>query len=392
MKDYSSPAYTLEYSADVPTEWNVLAGANVLHTHLFNTTVLDAGVERAWFQFVTLREGQRCVATASLSAFDIDLGLFLGKSAEAWLLRIRRFSPRFLKINILICGLPASFGQSNLAFSPDADRETCLRLLAHYMEEVALKKGIKYLCFKEFDRSEAETLRPLETLGYFKAYSLPDTHLDLSHWAGTADYLAGMRSHYRRKIKLSLKKIGLRRPEIHPFSAELAAGREPVLLFGGDETCPPEQFYRMYLSVMDRAETKLETLNLAFFEQLCANYPDQLVVLALWQGGQVQGAVLLLPSGSTLIWLLVGIGEGRDTRFDTYFNLSLGLVEYAFAHGFQRIKTGQTAYPFKFRLGVHPDELFLFFRAKNRAKHFLLNKLRGVVFPKTPLPNLHVFK
>jgi hypothetical protein len=117
-----------------------------------------------------------------------------------------------------------------------------------------------------------------------------------------------------------------------------------------------------------------------------------LVVLALYRQNEVPGAALLLPAGNTLIFLLVGMEMPRQLQTDTYFNLVHGIQEYAFRFGFAEIKTGQTAYPFKLRLGARPEELFLFFKARNPVKHFILKQLRQLVFPGIRLPALHVFK
>lgn len=376
---HKTPLYEIIACAaigDIPTAtWDALhAPAAPLHTHRFSRVVEEAGVENAVFQYVVIKEGEQVVATAVFSAFSIDLGLFLGKNAEKWLVRLRRIIPGFLKIRILVCGLPASFGQQNLAFAENADRAACLRLLVQEMEKNARQNRIRYLCFKEFQADEAERLAPLETSGYFRAPSLPDTVLDISHWNNFSEYLAALRSPYRRKIVLSMKK--------------LCAGVALETNAGG---CSPEDFYRLYLSVMSRAETKLETLNLAFFQKMYAYYDGELVVLTLRRSGDLLGAALLLPAGDTLIWLLVGQEAGRSDETDTYFNLVYGILDYAFRHGFKKIKMGQTAYPLKLRLGARPQELFLFFKATNPAKHLMLRTFKNVLFPATKLPQLRVF-
>lgn len=375
-----------------PGDWDaLLSGADVLHTHRFNRVVERAAVENAVFRYVALRQDGVIVATATLSIFDIDLGLFLGKTMERWLERIRRFFPTFLKIRILVCGLPASFGQANLSFSENVEPAVILEKISALMDRLALEHGAGYCCFKEFDAATADRLTALENLGYFRAFSLPDTRLDLQRWANFDDYLRSMRHPYRRKIALSLRKLGLKRPEIYPYSAEKATSTQPVLLFGSAEVCSAEQFYGLYLQVMARAETKLETLNLAFFEELYRSYADELVVLALYIEGRVSGAVLLLPAGDTLLFLLIGQEQARSDATDTYFNLVYGILAYTFRHGFRAIKTGQTAYPFKLRLGAMPGGLFLYFKAKNRLRQALLRRFRALLFPETRLKRLRVF-
>lgn len=375
------------------TDWDsLLPPAEVLHAHRFNRVVEAAGVENAVLRYVVVHQNDQLAATATLAAFDIDLGLFLGKTAERWLARLRRVFPTFLRIKILVCGLPASFGQANLALAQNADTDAALGAVARAMEELAKHHGIRYLCFKEFDSAAADRYAVLERHGYFRADSLPDTYLDLRKWTSFGRYLQDLRAPYRRKIQLSLRKLGLERPEIHAFSPEKAASQQPALLYGGAEVCAPSEFYRLYLAVMARAGTKLETLNLAFFEQLYAQYAGELVVLALYRGGEVLGAALLLPAGETLLFLLVGQEQARQEETDTYFNLVYGIMEYAFRHGFRAVKTGQTAYPFKLRVGAEPRPLFLFFKAKSGIKHALLRKFRAVLFPQVSLRAGRIWK
>jgi predicted N-acyltransferase len=376
-----------------PAEWNGLPGPDdELQTHRFNRVVESAGVENAVLRYALVRQSGELVAAATLAIFHIDLGLFLGKGAEAWLARLRRVFPQFLKIRILICGLPASFGQGNIALGPAADGPAVLAALCRTMQELARRNRVRYLSFKEFDRVQADDLCALRHHGYFRAPSLPDTYLNLRPWHDFDDYFQAFRHPYRRKIALSLRKLGLERPTIDRYSTEKAAGPRPVLLYGGRDVCSPERFYALYLCVMARAETKLETLNLAFFEELYHAYTDELVVLALYRAGEVLGAALLLPAGDTLLFLLVGQEQARDDETDTYFNLVYAIVEYAFRHGFKAVKTGQTAYPFKLRIGAKPRELFLYFRAENRFKHALLRRFRAVVFPETRLARHRLWK
>jgi len=152
------------------------------------------------------------------------------------------------------------------------------------------------------------------------------------------------------------------------------------------------RFFELYCNVMARSETKLEMLNEAFFERLWVELGAELQIVAAVDGDEVLGAALLVKSGTTLNFMLVGLPATRQTPHDIYFNLLYAIVDQAIRQGCHRLNLGQTAYWGKQQIGGQPEEEFLFFKASNRSLHALLRALRRILFPRLRLQSARVFK
>jgi predicted N-acyltransferase len=316
------------------------------------------------------------VATAVISAFTVSLDIFLGKAAQRLVARVRRWFPRCLRIDVLFCGLPASFGQSNLLIADDAPAQPVLESLAAEMESIASETGLRFLCVKEFKPHELARVDGLQRLGFFRGYSIPYMTLDV-RWRSFDEYLRALRHSYRRHIRRSLAKM---------------AGPDAHLVAGGPEVVSPARFHQLYCNVMARSETRLEMLNEVFFERLWAELGRDLQVLAVVAGGEVLGAALLFKSAATLNFMLVGLPEAARTPYDVYFNLLYAIVDQAIRQGCRRVNLAQTAYWGKQQIGGEAEEEFLFFKAKNRFLHAVLRALRRILFPRLRLRSPRVFR
>src|SRR5262245_24431470 len=95
------------------SEWDSICSTDdVFHKWSFIRVVEDAKVEAADFRYFMMYDGPKLAATAVLSAFSISLDLFIGDSA--FVRRLKKLFPGVFNVRMLVCGLPASFGQSNL--------------------------------------------------------------------------------------------------------------------------------------------------------------------------------------------------------------------------------------------------------------------------------------
>lgn len=350
---------------------SLLADDHPYNTHRLIRAVEDARVEESRFWYLLFCDGDRPIASAALSAFTVSLDLFLGKGLQRLATRLRRWFPRFLRIDVLFCGLPASFGQKNLVRSNDA---RALELLVAEMEAIARQAGLRFLCVKEFKAHELPQVEGLERLGFFRGHSIPYMAVDI-RWRSFDDYLSSLRHSYRRHIRRSQAKRGAMR-----------------LVTGGAEVVSPGRFFPLYRNVMARSETRLEMLNEAFFERLWTELGAELQIVAAVEGDEVLGAALLVRTGATLNFMLAGLPETRRTPHDVYFNLLYAIVDQAIRQGCHRLNLGQTAYWGKQQIGGQAEEVFLFFKAVSPGLHSVLRSLRRILFPRLRLASPHVFK
>jgi len=364
---------------------------DVFHNHRFIRSVEDARVENSQFWYLLFFRGDALAATAALSAFTVSLDVLTGGLAAGWTRRLRRWWPRFLKIEVLFCGLPVSLGQHDLVIRDRAQSKEVLALLVREMSEICRAQSIGYMCVKEFREDYVEVIRSIEEHGFFLAKSAPYARMKM-RWPSFDAYLASLRHGYRRHIKLALKKLGQVRPEIASADSASRNHDHLGLILGRSEACSPDKFFELYLQLMDRAKVKLETLNQSFFRNLYANMQENWDVLALVKGEEVLGAAILTTANKTMTFVQVGLDYAMRDDYDVYFNLVYGIVHLAIQRGCQELNLGQTTYWVKQRIGGVCDPEYFFFKANHRLIHFGIRSLRSLLFPETKLQNLQVFR
>jgi len=375
-----------------PALWDSInAPCGLYWTHRFLSCVESSGVADAAYWYLLVYRGHELVATAVLSSFVVSLDLLLPGYVQHLCHAIRRVYPSFFRLRMLFCGIPVSIGKHTLAISDKVRAEPVLDELNRHMVRIARENGLRYLCFKEFVENDFPDIRLLENHGYIRAHSIPRLRLDVA-WSSFASYLQSMRHGYRRKIRQSLRKIGLtgNSSPIH----RVGHGHAELPRLVVTRFCPEDatRMHELYSEVMRRTTVKLEILNRCFFERLAALMPNDLVLLRLQDQDGVQGAALLGRNCSRLNFLLVGFDYDHRDQYQIYFNLLNGIIAYGIEQRFESIDLGQTTYQIKQRLGGWAEPVYFHLRCLSPVIHFLLRCFSRVLFPPTRLTQPRVFR
>jgi len=359
-----------------PHEWDsILAPDDLQATHRFARVCRDSRIEDAEFRHVLVRQHGRLAAVASLTRLTVSIDLLSPGPLRRIAGAVRRLAPGFLRVPVIFCGLPVSFGASSLRFAPGLDVAAALRCVARAMEEFAEASGATLLCFKEFTDDESLRLTGLKTLGYFAARSLPGCSLRVP-WSDFDAYLGAMRAGYRRQARASLA----------------ARGSGPLVLERLDEYGPEcARIHALYDQVLDRAEYRLERLPLAFFERLAAEMGGESRALLLKHEGRLEAAAVLLHSGRTLTFLLAGLDYAHHREHLAYPNLVTEVIAEAIRTGATRIELGQTSYALKTRLGGVPEPRWIHLKHRGGRRNDLLRTVAPALFPQTLVAERHVF-
>lgn len=365
-------------------QWNsLLEPEDLYHRHEFVGIIEDAQIENSDFWYLLVFEDNELAATACLSAFEMSMDLLMEGNLK-WIGSIRKIWPKFLKVNILICGLPISLGQKNIKIKAGRDIEGILNVVTNQMLTIAKEQGIHHLFYKEFNEAETTSFQSLTKHKFFKAASLPYMEMDIK-WESFSSYLNNLRHPYRRKIKKSLKKLNISTTEISFNANELGIFLNDLSPDSAD------QFYEQYLSVMERASSKLETLNRAFFELFFDRYQGKFDLLQVRKGEEILASGILLIENDELHFMLIGLPQYKNKKHDPYFNLIYAIVQFAINRNCKKIKLGQTAYWVKQQIGGTARNVFLYYHCRRKIVYFLLKKLNKLVFPDTILKPIHVF-
>ena len=363
---------------EVPeAEWDSVVARDELQLrHAFVRACQDAGVADAEYRHLTVYREGMLVGIASVFRMDVRLELLCPGFLRSVIEAFRRWRPSFLRPTLLMCGLPVSAGRPCIAFRAPADAPFVIRAVAEYMEQASVELGARLLCFKEFRPEESELLSPLCEHGYFRACSLPAYRMALP-WNSFADYVAGMRTGYRRQVTVTLRagrRAGFR-TRICP---------DPALEW--------EQFFPLYEQVMDRARFQLERLNLAFFRNLARYLPGATRMIAIERGDDLVAAAVLLETPGLTTFFMTGIDYERNRPGEAYPNLVTAVVEEAIRAGTGQLELGQTSGALKSRLGAKPEERFIYFRYRTRWAHALFRAAAPLLFPASPGEARRVFR
>lgn len=166
------------------------------------------------------------------------------------------------------------------------------------------------------------------------------------------NYMNSLRSSYRRRINLALKKgrdINIEKLENQDFS---------------------EAHYDLYRSVYERSENKLELLPIEFFRECGAEiyeFRDS--------GNNILAFVQILERKKELRFLFCGFKEEDVKSCDIYMNMLLFILKEGIERGSSAINFGQTSEETKSKLGCDEVKKYIHIHHSNPIINLTLQKL-----------------
>ncbi len=361
-----------------PAEWDrLLEPHEILSTHRFVRACQEGKIEDAEYWHLLIEDRGSPAALATLSRMTVSIDTLAGGLTRAAIRRLRSLSPSFLRVPVLFCGLPASFGAPGMRLARDADPARVLPIIVESMERVARERGVSLLCFKEFSPPAAELLGPLRNAGFMRAPSLPAYSMPIA-WPTFDAYVGSLRAGYRRQIRQTV-------------AARQSSGMSTRVLEGSADWVPI--FYPLYEQVIDRAQFRLERLGLEFFERLRATLGDDCALVVIERNGKVSAAALMLFSVGTATHLLTGLDyRGSSLNGQLYPSLMAEVVAEAIRRGASRLELGQTSDRLKSRMGAGAQPRYIYVHHRNGLAQLMLRAASAVLFPTQPPPVRHVFR
>lgn len=206
--------------------------------------------------------------------------------------------------------------------------------------------------------------------GFSKGLICPKCYLPVK-WATFADYMASLRSGYRRRYNIALNK---------------SKGLKFYILNNNKEEFS-EQMYNLYLDVYNKAEYKLGKVSIDFFKR------DNLAILILEDKQEVQGFAALDKNNEELIFEFVGLNKKNISRYDIYIRLLIEIIRYGIENGYKNIDFGQTTDDAKLKLGCKYEMLYALINHSNPVINYLLKQVTPYIQYKPLDENkYHVFK
>lgn len=372
--------------------WNsIVPSESFFHSYRFIQSIEDAQVEESKFWYLFFHTGSKLVGSAALSAFRISLDLFSGETIRKAVMALRKIIPHFFQIKVLFCGLPISIGKHNLVISDPRYADEIIAGVNREMVGISNEEKIRYLCIKEFDEDLVGGVKPFEDHGFFLIPSLPYVTMDIK-WSSFGQFLSSLRCDYRRQIKCNLKKIGWDEPVIEAGKTPRSDRASVTAVLNHDFFSHRKRFFELYKNVMDRANVRLEELNLHFFENLITLMNGDIETISIVNDDDILGYAVISQRGKTMSFVLTGLDYQTLGSCGVYFNLLYSILKLAIDRECTKLDLGQTSYYSKQRIGGKCVKTYFYVKSTNAITHSFLRLCRKFLIPETFVGTYRVFK
>ncbi len=325
--------------------WNrvhELVGDAFTDPRFFDTVQRSVGSSTQCHPVIFYDEEGRAVAISSISSCKIDAALLAGPRARKLVASIRRLWPNYLYFTIAMCGPPVTVPQKKLCLLDGANAAEVLRLLDEALSDFAAKQRARVILAGDFDAADCSWLDALKDHGYCRCDSPPLHRLELRH-ASHREYLDDMRQNYRAQIRRDLDHFDTSQIRVETFhNGELPS---PAIT---------EEFYQLYLRLLDRVDFHLMTLPREFFEEYLQQFSDEVHFLRVFVENQPAAFAIGLTWKGTYCLTTIAVDPEVNKRYRLYFNLMHERIAYAMEQGLDEVILGITADDFKLRVGSCP--------------------------------------
>ena len=221
-------------------------------------------------------------------------------------------------------------------------------------------KGIKILI----------NIQDEELEGFSKGHYLPICIIN-NRWNSFDEYLNSMRSSYRRRINLALKKGENIKYEILENNKDFT-----------------DEMYSLYEQVFNHSEYSLEKLTVDFFRN------DIAKTILLKIEDKVEAFIQIIEdrNNDMLIFEFCGYNYEIASDYDIYYNMIAEIVKYAIDNKFKYIQLGQTAYDAKLKFGADMYNNYYLLAHSNKFINWLIKKNNNFLQYKVQEYNFNVFK
>jgi hypothetical protein len=252
-----------------------------------------------------------------------------------------------IDINMTIIGLPVAISSSGIIGKKEHKSRLIDSILSDYSGMVFIYNG-----------------GDLQIRKAFRMRGMPTIILN-NPFKDTQEYINQMRKSYRRRFNKTINQDI--KYEIEPFT---------------------EEHYKYYIEIMNRADSKLETLSYDFF----ANLPSDFVITTAKVGDEIVAWNVTLQDRDRFFFFFGGLNYVLNQLHNAYFNNLYQIIFEGINRGCKVIDLGSTAEIPKLRSGGVPIKKYFYARHSNRILHFFMKIFKKFLQYNRKLPCFEVFK
>ncbi len=196
-------------------------------------------------------------------------------------------------------------------------------------------------------------------------------------WHSIDDYLASMKSKYRKRTRSALRKassFGFKNAEVEDIERNI------------------ETIYALYLEIVDRAPFNMFVLSKEYFINLKSNLGELCQFTLVYKENELVAFQINLINHEHIDAHFLGYNHDYLVSHDLYLNLLLNSVKIAIENNSKSIVFSRTAMQIKSSIGAIPEDLYLYLALQNK----ILNKIVNLAFrffnPPVVFNQRHPFK
>ncbi|NBQ89732.1 MAG: GNAT family N-acetyltransferase, partial [Betaproteobacteria bacterium] len=286
-----------------------------------------------------------------------DLAQILPALLKPFARALRRLWPGFLQIRITECASPHVIGHG-FSLRADQPRAPLLMLLESAIAKIARASASPLIVIRDFTDEELPGFTALTARGYQQVANQPLARIRL-RWASYADYLAAMRSRYRKDLGRRLRRAAAQDQTVELLES-----------FGHlAESCAAQ-----VRAAYDRSQgIKREVLGPGYFRALDACLGAQSALLVARRGAEMVGQGMVLFDRSHIIATYSGRSDGPPD--DIWFQLLDSAVREGLARGLKWLNLGLGSYAAKSLMGAELAPLSCFSRSRYGLVNWLMRKV-----------------
>lgn len=361
---------------DIPAaQWDALNGAcAVERSHACLAAIEDAAIAGCrWFYPVVCDADGVPAAQACVGVVMTDLAQALPPLIRRIVACVRRVRPGFAHARIAECGAPMVAAHA-LTLAPGRPAGPLLAALEAAVRRLAAREDCGLVVFRDFTAAECAFADRLRAFGYRRVQSVPCARLALE-WTHHGDYVAAMRSRYRKDLKRRLAR------------ARAAGQSVRVRLAFGDEA---DRWAAQARSVQASSRGfRREAPTPAYYRNLDRALGEKSVLLTVETDGEAVAHGMVLFDDAHAVATYFGRDPGPPRA--EWFHLLDAAIRLAIERGCTSVHLGRGSYDAKSLAGAEVEPLYVYVRSRNRLLNRLLALLPEAVVSRPRLTHRRVF-
>lgn len=309
------------------------------------------------FAYAGVRRDGALVGIAPTFLMDLSLDIVVPDALAPLVRALGRAIPALRYQRTLFVGSPCS-EEGTIGLLPDVALADVIPVLQAALDARAKAARVDMIVWKDMPEGASRPLRAFRAEGgLFEVPSFPGTFI-ADPGASFDAYLAHLtgphRHNLRKKLKASSAKLAL--------DTEVIAAPDAAVL---------DEIWRLFSFTYDKATTRFERLNPAFFREMAEAPGTHFLILRERESGKAVAFMLCFLLGTRAINKFIGIDYGLGPQSFLYFRLWEAFVRWALGERATELQSGQTGYRAKLDVGHALVPLTNFSKHRNPVWHWI---------------------